>query len=100
MSRLVETIKSDNGKLLNISFHNERMIRSLFEVFGITKENNLENIIIVPEFAMNGIFKCRVVYDDKNIEIDFQPYNVRIVRSLKIVVDNEIRMDTKAITMN
>ncbi len=90
MSLLVETIKTDNGKLLNISFHNERLIKSLYEVFGIKKESNLESIITVPEFAQNGIYKCRIVYDDKNIETDFQPYNIRSVLSLKIVEDNEI----------
>jgi 4-amino-4-deoxychorismate lyase len=90
MSRLVETIKSDNGILQNISFHNERMFRSLYEVFRIKKENNLESIIAVPQFALNGTYKCRVVYDDINIEIAFQPYNISPVKSLKIVEANDI----------
>ena len=95
MSRLVETIKSENGILQNISFHNERMIRSLYEVFGIKKESNIGSIITVPQFAMNGIYKCRVVYDDKNIEIDFQKYNIRPVRTIKIVEDNDINYPHK-----
>ena len=95
MSRLVETIKSENGILQNTIFHNERMIRSLYEVYGIKKDSNLESIINVPHFALNGIYKCRVVYDDKNIEIDFRQYNIRLVRSLKIIEDNEINYPYK-----
>lgn len=95
MSLLVETIKSENGKLLNISFHNERMIRSLYELFGHRAETDLNNIITVPPFAIRGLFKCRVVYDDKSMEIEFVPYKIRMVNSLKVVTDNNIHYPHK-----
>ncbi|MEI8226444.1 MAG: aminotransferase class IV [Bacteroidota bacterium] len=97
MSRLVETIKIENGILLNISFHNERMIRSLYGVFGLRNEPDLEKIINVPEFARKGVYKCRVVYDDKTTKIEFLPYIIRSVRSLKLIMDDNISYPYKYI---
>jgi len=90
MSLLVETIRTEKGKLLNISFHNERMVRSLYEVFGLRNEPDLGKIIDVPEFALKGIYKCRVEYDQKIRKIEFLPYKINVIRSLKLVEDNTI----------
>ena len=90
MSLLVETIRIENGKLLNISFHNERMIRSLYNIYGLMKKTELEKIIEIPESACQGIHKCRVLYDDRKIEVEFLPYSFRQVRSLKIVFSDDI----------
>jgi 4-amino-4-deoxychorismate lyase len=90
MSRLVETIRAEEGKLLNISFHNERMIRSLYEVFGIKTKICLEKLITVPETVKNEIFKCRVEYDHEIRKVEFLPYRIKVIRSLKLVEDNTI----------
>ncbi|HUX57214.1 MAG TPA: aminotransferase class IV [Bacteroidales bacterium] len=90
MSLLVETIKVENGTLLNISFHNERMNRSLFEIFGQRNVIDLEKFISVPESAQRGIFKCRIVYDHEIRETEFVNYLIKPVESLKVIEDNEI----------
>lgn len=97
MSLLVETIKVENGMLLNISFHNERMIRSLYELFGLMNEPDLEKVINVPEYAGKGVYKCRVVYDNKIRKIEFLPYFVRSIRSLKMIMDDNISYSYKYI---
>jgi len=97
MSLLVETIRTEDGKLLNVVFHNERMIRSLYEIFGLKKEIDLEKHITVPLTAKNGIFKCRVEYDDKTTKIEFLPYIIRSVRSLKLIMDDNISYPCKYI---
>lgn len=97
MYQLVETIKVENGMLLNISFHNDRMIRSLYELFGAKNELDLEKIINVPSFARKGVYKCRVEYDDKITIIEFLPYTIRSVRSLKMIVDDNISYSYKYI---
>jgi len=90
MSLLVETIRVENGKILNISFHNERMIRSLYNIYGIMTKPELENIIDVPWSASKGIYKCRVLYNDKTRSLEFKPYSINLVRSLKIVFSDDI----------
>jgi 4-amino-4-deoxychorismate lyase len=90
MSLLVETIRVENGELLNVSFHNERIIRTLYNIYGVMKSPDLEKIIEVPESAGNGIYKCRVLYDDKTISAEFLPYSFRKIRSLKVVFSDDI----------
>lgn len=90
MSLLVESIRSENGKLLNISFHNERMISSLTAIFGLKKDFDLEKLITIPEMTKNGIFKCRVEYDREVTKVEFTPYFIKVIRTLKIVEDNTI----------
>jgi len=90
MSLLVETLKVENGIVLNISYHNDRMIRSLYMIYGIRTEQRLENIINVPESAGKGVFKCRLTYDDKTFQVEFLPYTLRSVDSLKLVQSDDI----------
>ena len=49
MSLLFETIKCDNGKLLNLEFHQKRFNRSRKEYFGTDEILSLDEIISVPE---------------------------------------------------
>jgi 4-amino-4-deoxychorismate lyase len=95
MSLLVETIKVEHGKLLNITYHNERMERSLSELFGKKGTVYLEKIIDLPQSVSEGIYKCRVIYDEKNTEIEFVPYIHRKVRSLRLVYDDSISYSYK-----
>lgn len=97
MCLLVETIKVENGITLNINFHNERMNRSLFELFGMVNKPDLEKIISVPKFAGKGVYKCRVEYNDKITKIEFLPYIIRSIRSLKMIMDDNISYPYKYI---
>jgi 4-amino-4-deoxychorismate lyase len=97
MSLLVESIKVEDGKLLNINFHNERMNRTLYDLFRKKSSADLEKIIEVPQSALKGVFKCRVIYDEKNIESEFSPYSMRHIRSLKLVHDDCISYSYKYI---
>jgi 4-amino-4-deoxychorismate lyase len=90
MSLLVETLKIEDGNVLNISYHNDRMLRSLYMIYGIRTGQRLENIINVPESASKGVFKCRVIYNDKTFQVEFLPYILRPVNSLKLVHSDDI----------
>jgi 4-amino-4-deoxychorismate lyase len=90
MSLLVETIRIENGNILNLSFHSERMIRTLYNIYGLMKKPELQKIIEVPESANQGVYKCRLIYDDKSTRVEFLPYSLRPVRSLKIVFSDDI----------
>lgn len=95
MSLLVETIRVENGILLNIYFHNERMKRSLFEVFRLHCEPNLEKIIVIPPTAFKGILKCRIEYDETIRKIEFLPYIIKQIRTLRLVEDDNISYSHK-----
>jgi 4-amino-4-deoxychorismate lyase len=90
MSLLVETIRSEDGILKNVVFHNERLLRSLYGIFGLKTIIDLEKIITVPEIAKKGLFKCRVEYDREIRNIEFLPYEFRQVKTLKLIENNTI----------
>jgi 4-amino-4-deoxychorismate lyase len=71
------------------------MGRSLKDLFGIKGDVHLEKIIDVPQNALKGVYKCRVIYDEKNVEIEFIPYVLRPVRSLRLVNDDNISYSYK-----
>lgn len=90
MFRLVETIRSENGRLLNLNDHNERLNRSIRDLFGKTSAISIEDEVRIPEFAGSGILKCRVEYDMAIRKIEFIPYVARAIRSLRLIEDNTI----------
>jgi 4-amino-4-deoxychorismate lyase len=95
MCRLLETIKINHGKMLNINLHNERFNRSRLELFGINEHINLETKINFQGNTINGISKCRIVYSKFIEQIDIIPYQFRRIGSLKIIENNEIQYSYK-----
>lgn len=90
MSRLFEVIKVQNRQLQNIDYHNDRLNRSLLEIFGIKDQNHLENLINIPENLDNQTYKCRVIYSNKIEKIQFESYTQKFIKSLKLVECDEI----------
>jgi 4-amino-4-deoxychorismate lyase len=90
MFQLVETIKIDNGVPLNLEYHTERLTRSVKELFEKVLFMDLKEKIEVPSFARKGIFKCRVEYDYDIRKIEFLPYQIIMVYSLKIIERDDI----------
>ena len=95
LKALFEVIKVQNRKLRNIEYHNDRLNHSLYKVFGIKKPIYLEQIINIPKELNNQIYKCRVIYSGKIEMIEFEPYSPKIIKSLKIVVCNDIDYNHK-----
>lgn len=90
MSRLLETIKVENGKLKLLSLHQDRLNRSRRELFEKPSPILLSKEIQVPAFAEKGIFKCRIEYAEQIEKIEFLPYKIRKIESLQIVEGGEI----------
>jgi 4-amino-4-deoxychorismate lyase len=96
MCLLVETIKSEDGRLINLEFHSERMRRTLYDLFRIQRKIDLAGLISVPSRAGKGVFKCRLEYNKSEIgKPEFIPYTQKPVKSLKIVEANTISYDYK-----
>ena len=85
MSRLVETIKLKDGRLYNLDYHSDRFNRSRKELYDIGLPIDLQTKIVVPAYANRGLYKCRIEYDEHIRSIEFMPYEVRLVKSLRLV---------------
>ena len=90
MSQLLETIKCEDGELFNLHWHNARFNHARKEHFGLSGEIKLEEFIEIPKNASKGLFRCRVIYSETIDKIEFIPHQFRVIKSLKLVEDNDI----------
>ena len=84
MSLLFETIACKNGQLLNLKWHNERLNSSRKKEFQTNNQLFLDETK-VPDFAQNGLWKCRVLYNETINGLIFEPYTPQKITSLKLV---------------
>jgi 4-amino-4-deoxychorismate lyase len=90
MSLLIESIRLENGVFNNLSYHARRMNQARLSLFTGVLEINLDQVLMKENFQTQGLFKCKVVYDDKIKNIEYQPYTVKYITSLKLVCDDSI----------
>ena len=85
MSLLIETIQIKNGEPQLLSYHQNRMNKSIEDLFNIKNSIILEEKLTIPQETYKGIWKCRIVYSKTLHEISFSPYIYRTINSLQIV---------------
>lgn len=96
MYQFLETIKIKQGRLQNISIHNERFNRCRKEIYGREDALLLENEIHLSKKTENGIYKCRILYKETISKIEMNAYEIPNIKSLKIVHDNYIQYPYKS----
>ncbi len=92
---LLETIKIEKRRIINLEWHNARLNESRKNLLGITGSLDLATIIKIPEDLGEGIYRCRVLYGKDIDEIQFIPHQPRMVRSLKMIHCNDIEYGYK-----
>ena len=90
MFRLIETIRFQDGRFNNLGYHERRMCQALKEMYGAGDEINIEEVLSQFPKPGPGLYKCRLMYDNKFNHVEFTPYVARPVNSLKMVYDNFI----------
>lgn len=95
MCRLIESIKVYNKRLWNLKFHNARMNNSRRVLFGCKDEIDLSKEIIIPNNISNELYKCRVVYAQQIISIEFIPYYRKKISTLQVIINNSINYEHK-----
>ncbi|MCX7679603.1 MAG: aminotransferase class IV [Spirochaetes bacterium] len=89
-SRLVETIKIEDGKICNLEYHNARASKSRRELFGEIAPLDIEGALLKQHIPQKGIYKCRVLYRRDIEEIQIDPYDVPTIHSLCALQDDDI----------
>jgi len=90
MSRLFESISIRNGIAENLPWHQERIEHSFRVLYDKAAEFRLADILRIPLEYRHGHFRCRFDYDLGFQEVNFTPYELKEIRSLQLVVDNQI----------
>ena len=85
MYPLVESLKLKDGIIQNLNYHQNRLNRSMDELFPTAGKIDLMQEISIPENCKSGIFKVRVLYGQTIDKIEIEPYIFRTIQSLKVV---------------
>jgi len=82
-----ESIKCEDYDILNLSFHEKRIMKS------ISKNFSLNEYINPPS---NELLKCKLVYnEDEIISIEYTPYIKKKIEVFKFVYENDIIYNKK-----
>jgi 4-amino-4-deoxychorismate lyase len=86
--RYLETIKSLDGELFHLEYHQWRLERALD-----TKDTHNLNALLSP--PKKGLYRCRVVYNHNGICVEYIPYFKHQIHSLKLVYNDTIEYEKK-----
>jgi 4-amino-4-deoxychorismate lyase len=95
MSLLIESIKLLDGEFCNLFYHEQRMNRSLKILCGVHNHFDLEQFLSGLERPTTGLYKCRIVYDEKVTDVEFIAYTPATINSLRIVEHDRINYEFK-----
>jgi 4-amino-4-deoxychorismate lyase len=84
--QLLETIRCESGQVHNIFYHQQRVNSSLRQL-GYNVQYDLTSLISPPDHTL---YRCRVIYDENALEIDYIPYSKRVVQRLQLVEADEL----------
>ena len=79
---LLETIKIEDGEVSNLSYHQARCDESRKVLFYSTGRLDLSSLIQTPP---KGLYRCRILYDEKIHSVEYIPYTPKEIHRLKIV---------------
>jgi 4-amino-4-deoxychorismate lyase len=95
MSLLIESIKLLDGEFCNLSYHEQRMNRSLRMLCGVHDLFDLHHFLDEVEKPLIGLHKCRIVYDERTMDVEFIPYTPKAITSLRLVEHDRIHYEFK-----
>lgn len=90
--KLFETIRLEDREFENLSYHQKRMDEARKELFSFNIRIDLTEVLHkhLKNIPTAGLFKCRIIYSQQIEKLEFIPYTIPVITSLKIVVDDQI----------
>jgi 4-amino-4-deoxychorismate lyase len=85
MCLLLESIRVENKVAEALEYHQDRVDAARKTLFGNVPKLDLYNLIESQEIQDDGLFKCRIVYGLKVEDIQFIPYKIKKIKSVKLV---------------
>nr|WKN39968.1 aminotransferase class IV family protein [Tunicatimonas sp. TK19036] len=96
MCQFIETLCVQRGKVQHLKYHQDRVNQSRREVLGIIEPLVLADIITVPDsLKQRERIKCRLLYSASVEEITLVEYQLRTIRSLRLLDHHTIEYPYK-----
>lgn len=86
MCRFIESIKLQDGNFKRLELHQARIRKAFKAFYPNEKVFDLAEFLSKSDFPTEkGIFKSRIVYDAEIRQLEFNPYVMRPINSLRLV---------------
>jgi 4-amino-4-deoxychorismate lyase len=98
MFPLLETIRFEKGKFNNIEYHINRMKQSVSDCFKQSLQFIPEQVFLEAQQSVDrkpGLFKFRLLYNNKSYQWEFVPYILPDINTLKLTIDDQIDYSCK-----
>jgi len=79
--QLLETIRCEEGSARHLIYHQQRVERSL-KALGSNRTYDLASLITPPD---NKLYRCRIIYDTNSFNIEYIPYQKRVIQILQTI---------------
>lgn len=104
MSRFIESIKVQDGRIFLLDYH-QRRVNATFSEYLKEKKLSLSEVIRQVEISKKGLFKLRIEYDlDGSFEVDAQSYRPVCIDSFSLIelpcVDYHLKFSDRTIFQN
>lgn len=93
MCQFIESIRVEGGRIYNLELHNKRFNETRRAFFGVEDFVDLADYISPQDIWVRT--KCRILYDRSSIYVEYIPYKLRQILSLRIVSSDVIHYDYK-----
>ncbi|MDD6210366.1 MAG: aminotransferase class IV family protein [Bacteroidales bacterium] len=98
MCRFIETIRIEQGTIYNLVYHNRRFNETRRVFFKSRNTIDLKDYIDPSGFRDRT--KCRIEYDGDELKVEYAPYRMRPVSSLRLIRNQEIQYAFKSTDRN
>jgi len=85
MYQFLETIQLRDGEFKRLAYHQLRMINAMVDFYPEASVILLTKKLSEMDYPARGMYKCRVIYDTEIRKIEFLPYTLPVIRTLKMV---------------
>ncbi|OBX85005.1 hypothetical protein A7456_02285 [Moraxella nonliquefaciens] len=85
LTMLFETLAINNGRILNLDYHNRRFKQGQLFLHCQTMIDDIANIVNISDEFDNKFIRCRVTYDKYSIKVEYFDYIPKSIQSFKII---------------
>jgi 4-amino-4-deoxychorismate lyase len=100
MSRFIESIRIEHGHPALLAYHMARVRDTVRHFYEIEPGWDLPGLVATltandNRVSPDTIYKCRIAYDERSADVNFQPYTIQEIRSLKLVEGGNLDYEFK-----